>query len=131
MAWQEKYSHQQKYYERTKSWHKRMRVALRQEVIAAYGGKCVCCGESHFQFLTLDHPHGNGQEDRKKYKNMTGQIYGWAKKNGYPDIYRVLCMNCNWVRRYDVCPHELDKSANESNTTTKLISELQDTGLIK
>lgn len=111
MAWQEKYSYQEKYYERKKSWHKRMRQELRQEVLKAYGGECVCCGEKHWQFLTLDHPNGGGQEDRAKHKNITGQVYAWAKNNGYPAIYRVLCMNCNWVRRYDVCPHEVDKTA--------------------
>lgn len=112
MVWQEKYKAQEVYANKMKNWHKRMREKLRQEVLLAYGGKCVCCGESHWQFLTLDHPNGDGQEDRKKYRSITGQIYGWAKKNRFPDIYRVLCMNCNWVRRYNVCPHELDKSAN-------------------
>lgn len=110
MVWQEKYTAQKKYAEKMKSWHKRMREKLRKEVLKAYGGQCVCCYEDHWQFLTLDHPNGGGQEDRDKYKNITGQIYAWAKKNNYPPIYRVLCMNCNWVRRYNVCPHEKENA---------------------
>ena len=112
MAWNPKYGAQQRHYERTREWVKKYRKELRKEVILAYGGKCVCCGETHWQFLTLDHPSGGGIADRAKYRNSTGQIYGWVKKNGYPPIYQVLCMNCNWVRRYDKCPHELDKFAN-------------------
>lgn len=97
----------QRYLAKKGDWFKRFRSELRQEVIKAYGGKCVCCGESHWQFLTLDHPNGDGQVDRAKHRKIMGQIYAWAKKNGYPPIYRVLCMNCNWVRRYNgICPHE-------------------------
>lgn len=87
MVWQEKYKYQHKYYAKN----------------------CVCCGETEWKFLTLDHPNGDGQQDRAKYRNLTGQIYGWVIKNGFPPEYRLLCMNCNWVRRYDLCPHEIDK----------------------
>src|SRR5689334_23309544 len=35
---------------------------LRAEVIAAYGGKCACCGETEQKFLTIDHEEGTGAE---------------------------------------------------------------------
>ena len=99
---------QKKYYSSKKEWFREFRRNLRQEAIEAYGGKCVCCGESHWQFLTLDHPNGDGQKDRAKHRMVLGQLYGWVKKNGYPQgMYRVLCMNCNWVRRFGgKCPHD-------------------------
>lgn len=110
--WDAKYAAQKRYYLRNLENAKRYRMERRKQVIEAYGGKCVCCGETEWKFLTLDHPNGDGQQDRAKYRNATGQLFGWVIKNGFPKNYRLLCMNCNWVRRYDKCPHELDKTEN-------------------
>ncbi len=110
MTWKSKYKYQEKYYVANKAFKKKFRQELRQRVVKAYGGKCICCGENRWQFLTLDHPDGGGQIDRAKYRNSTGQIYGWAERNGYPNIYRLLCMNCNWVRRYHICPHDEERA---------------------
>jgi hypothetical protein len=30
------------------------------EMLSAYGGKCVCCGESEYKFLAIDHINGGG-----------------------------------------------------------------------
>lgn len=96
-----------KWREKNREWIKNFRRELRKEVINAYGGHCVCCGESNWEFLTLDHPNGNGQEDRAKHRLILGQLYGWCKKNNFPPGYQVLCMNCNWVRRFGgTCPHQ-------------------------
>lgn len=76
---------------------------------AAYGGyKCSCCGVDYHHFLTLDHIYNDGSKHRKENK-ITGGIYAWAKKNGYPKILRVLCWNCNVGRRHNnnSCPHQL------------------------
>lgn len=116
MAFSEKYKYQGRYYEKNKKWAKERRETKRREVVAGYGGKCVCCGESEYKFLTLDHPRGDGQEDRAKYRNSLDQIYGYVIKNNFPMKYSLLCMNCNWVRRYDICPHEVDKTINKINT---------------
>lgn len=98
---------------KVKSWARRYRTWLRKEVVKAYGGVCVCCGEHRWKFLTLDHPDGNGQKDREQHRMQVGQLYAWIKDQGYPKgYYRLLCMNCNWVRRYDVCPHEQEKDPN-------------------
>ena len=104
--WKPEYKYQQRYYEKNRQWRKKRRLEIRQRVVEAYGGKCICCDESHWQFLTLDHPEGDGQADRAKHHNTTDQLYGWVIKNGFPNNYRLLCMNCNWVRRYDTCPHQ-------------------------
>jgi hypothetical protein len=73
-----------------------------------YGGYCACkgCGESHKEFLQIDHIDGSGAEHRKKVKTMN--IYQWLKNKGYPrDNFRLLCGNCNWARGvYGYCPHE-------------------------
>ena len=97
-----------RYYEKNRQWIKKFRKDLKLEVVTAYGGKCECCDESHWQFLTLDHVDGNGQTDRAKYRNVTGALYGWIKRNNFPkNGYRLLCMNCNWIRRFGgTCPHQ-------------------------
>lgn len=83
--------------------------ALRLEVIAAYGGKCVCCGEATPEFMSIDHINGRGKEHRDGVMRATGQnLYAWLRANGFPkDEYRLLCCNCNLARGFfGACPHE-------------------------
>ena len=75
----------------------------RRRVIEHYGGVCVCCGESHYEFLSLDHVNGDGAEHRRQVAN----IVTWALKNGFPPSLQVLCYNCNCSRGFwGYCPHE-------------------------
>ena len=110
--------------ERAKAWNrnnaarsKANRVSyaarLKSEIVQAYGGKCVCCGESNPGFLTIDHIFNDGQEDRAK--NGSGQtFYTYLRNSGFPkDRYRLMCMNCNWARRNGVCPHEVDRKVSQ------------------
>jgi hypothetical protein len=83
------------------------RRALRLEMIAAYGGVCVCCGESRWEFLTIDHVNGGG----KKHQRSAGgsrRILEGLKKAGWPrDGFRLLCYDCNCSRgAHGYCPHE-------------------------
>ena len=80
---------------------------LKAKVIAAYGGKCECCGESEPAFLTIDHVNNNGSEHRKSIGS--NRIYGWLEKHGFPrDGFQLLCFNCNCGRRINggICPHQ-------------------------
>src|SRR5206468_7939701 len=56
-------------------WHK---AVIRDAVLDAYGGACVCCGETTREFLTLDHVHNDGARYR-----MAGPRSGDA-------LYRTL-----------------------------------------
>ncbi len=92
--------------DRTRNYNRK----LREELIAAYGGCCECCGEDHFEFLTLDHTNGNGAEEKRKlFGNARSgtHFFQYLKKHGYPkDGYRLLCFNCNCARGfYGFCPH--------------------------
>lgn len=79
----------------------------RKTVIVAYGGKCVCCGESDWHFLTLDHINNDGAEHRKKIGQS--RLYIWAEQNNYPSTLQVLCFNCNMAKGlYGICPHKKD-----------------------
>lgn len=83
---------------------KRFRV-LKQQAMEAYGGQCACCGESELAFLCIDHINNDGNEHRRQIKART--IYGWLRKNNYPDGFQVLCWNCNAGKHINggICPH--------------------------
>ncbi len=82
---------------------------LKDEVIAAYGGKCACCGEDTREFLVLDHVNGGGNKHRLSYgaRNASLYIYREVRRNGYPGGFQVLCANCNLAKeRAGGCPHQ-------------------------
>lgn len=84
------------------------RIELRREVIAAYGGCCTCppCGESVFEFLTIEHLQGDGAAHRAKVgRNAQAQLLD-IKKRGFPAEYTILCYCCNLAKAiYGTCPH--------------------------
>jgi len=90
---------------------------LKAEVFEAYGGKCVCCGESGLCFLTIDHINGDGAAHRRslskhrKSRSLCSQtIYVWLKHNGFPKDFQILCYNCNCAKgTSEFCPHQLMK----------------------
>jgi hypothetical protein len=87
------------------------RTEAKNIIIKHYGGKCVCCGETHREFLTLDHINGGGNKERKELKIKAGtEFYLYVIKNNFPNGYRLLCSNCNCSRGfYGYCPHEKEK----------------------
>ena len=90
-------------------WRRKFFGELRREMVAAYGGRCACCGEVEFIFLDLDHVKNDGKVDRAQRGN--GQrLLVWLKANGWPrNGYQLLCCNCNQgkARNGGVCPHKL------------------------
>ena len=74
------------------------------DVIARYGGKCACCGESRIEFMSVDHINGGGSKHRKE---IPSNLYTWLRQQGYPDGFRVLCLNCNLsIGFFGYCPHQ-------------------------
>ncbi len=105
---------------------KAQRIRILQEMVEAYGGRCVCCGESRVLFLTIDHVNNDGAAERKGMgdgptpNNKKGRaginFYRYLKKMGYPqDKYRLLCFNCNCgrARNDGFCPHQLTNDLPE------------------
>lgn len=80
---------------------------LRTDVLNAYGNKCQCCGESHREFLAIDHMNNDGTEHKKSLSLKSAQaFYTWLRKNNYPQGFQVLCHNCNMAKGfYGRCPH--------------------------
>lgn len=99
------------------------KAAMRSRCISAYGGKCVCCGESEQRFLTLDHVQNDGAAHRKEIGGGGWTGYRWAEANGYPPNLQLMCYNCNMGRALSggICPHKAKSSlayATTSNSTT-------------
>lgn len=82
-------------------------LKLRGQVIAAYGGKCACCGESDEHFMALDHKQNDGAAHRREIGGARS-IYYWLRANGFPrDRFQLLCHNCNMAKSfYGQCPHQ-------------------------
>lgn len=85
---------------RTAQGQRERRLAIRAEVLAAYGGQCACCGESTPNFLGLDHKNGDGVQHRATLDGRKTNMYYWAKRNYYPDLLQLLCWNCNYARNF-------------------------------
>jgi hypothetical protein len=77
----------------------------REAVIVKYGGRCKCCGETHRECLTIDHPNNDGAADRKN-RGGSVALYRWLAKRPVQDGYQLLCANCNTsFAFYGYCPH--------------------------
>lgn len=105
----------------TKKWRKnnyhkfmqyvrKRRNEVKIELVNGYGGKCECCGENRIVFLSLDHINRDGKIDRKRFYT-SDDLYRHLIKRGFPEGYRILCMNCNFATRYgNECPHKLEQA---------------------
>lgn len=115
---QELKEYKQRYYqenkelfrERQREWsktHKDVRhryyMNSREKFFEMYGYLCKCCGESIKEFLTIEHIHG-----RDTHKKNSAQVdYNKAVIEYRPDLYEVLCLNCNHAKgRLGYCPHK-------------------------
>lgn len=85
---------------------RRRNQRIKREVFSHYGGRCKCCGERRLEFLSIDHIHGNGAEHRRSGIGLGLRMYYWLRRNGFPDGFRLLCMNCNTsLGKWGYCPH--------------------------
>lgn len=91
--------------------NKRHRDTWRLTVLTHYGREgrleCCCCGESHEEFLQLDHINGGGVQDRKAVSGSS-LWYRIATKERFPTgKYETLCANCNFAKGIKGgCPHK-------------------------
>lgn len=73
-----------------------------------YGGKCTCCGEATYEFLTLEHLEGRPKNNKKRRTGKGAWLQ--VKQEGFPDKYTVLCFNCNCAKGiHGSCPHTWKK----------------------
>ena len=61
--------------ERVREIDRKARATLRQTVIAAYGGKCACCGIDDWHFLSIDHINNDGAKHRMETRFGSNQLW--------------------------------------------------------
>ncbi len=62
--------------------------------------ECAICKCDDYRVLNIDHIGGGGLKERRKQNLDGGAVFfRWLIKNNYPEGYRVLCRNCNWLEQ--------------------------------
>ena len=88
---------------------RRCDLRLREEILGHYSGgipHCACCSENVVALLVLDHTNSDGATHRRQTGRISGvRMYRWVRDHGFPEMFTVLCWNCNWGRRLGHCPH--------------------------
>lgn len=99
------------------------RLRIKAELVAGYGGKCTCCGETSIEFLTLEHLNGGGRAHRAIKDSLA--IFNEVIKSNFPSEYTILCMNCNFAKRFGKeCPHiTTGTNAAKIDTLVKALEE--------
>jgi len=114
LAYQRKWTQRNK--ERLREYYRTRRRRFKEYILNQYGGRCACCGETHLEFLCIDHIGGGGNKHRKHLAKTIRQslahggvpFYRWLKHNRFPLGFRVLCHNCNQaLGHYNYCPHRV------------------------
>lgn len=95
------------------------RRALRERVMAGYGNRCRCCGESRYEFLTFDHVNNDGAAHRRALfgsnrRASSTKLVRMLEREGFPDYMQILCWNCNQAKAFHgICPHRRDQGAGD------------------
>lgn len=83
----------------SRKFHKEYCKSLHTEIVKAYGGKCVFCGETVSEWLTIDHINGKVERSPGGHRVAGFCLYARLRKLGYPkEEHRLLCCNCNQCR---------------------------------
>lgn len=83
---------------------------LRQKLLALYGPVCVCCGFTDARALTLDHVKNNGAAERAEL----GERGVYRRALTHKADYQILCMNCQFIKRFEVAKTAVVKLAWET-----------------
>lgn len=117
LAWAKAYGQRPEVKVHKREYTSSYQARLKRQIIEHYAGNppsCQCCGESIYEFLTIDHINGQGRQKRKELGiNSSIGYYSWIIHNNYPDDLQVLCWNCNCGRntRPDkICPHKVSQN---------------------
>lgn len=96
-----------------KNQNKRRYIDSKLNVMRHYSGgdpACACCGETKYEFLSIDHVNGGGQKHRAEIKKGSGgvcSIHIWLERNDFPEGFQILCLNCNGaIGFFGYCPHQ-------------------------
>lgn len=81
------------------------KLKIKTQVLSHYGnGKatCVKCGYTDIRALSIDHINGGGAKHKEENDISGGSnFYLWLIRNHLPYGYQTLCMNCQFIKRYE------------------------------
>jgi hypothetical protein len=99
---------------RRRYWTLERRLTRRREAqaykslaIFHYSNGAMACADPYLEHpipssnmlaLTIDHIEGGGVRHRKTTRYWS--FYKWLARQGYPQGFQVLCMNCQMVKKY-------------------------------
>lgn len=79
------------------------RTQIKIRVLAHYSNKpkpeCVICGERGLPCLSIDHIEGCGTAERRRTGKGGYNFYLLLEKQGFPEGFQTLCMNCQFMKR--------------------------------
>ncbi len=87
--------------ERRKGYRQKEKQQLKAAVFAILGDVCALCGDSHKRALSVDHINGGGKWHYKIRGGGDGVYRDIIKDPDPHGKFRILCMKCNWLRRYE------------------------------
>lgn len=94
-------THKEELYEKNRAKKRNLKI----KALTHYGKNklaCVRCGFVDIRALSIDHINGEGYKHRKIGKAKLGSsFYRQLKDQGYPEGYQTLCMNCQWIKRFE------------------------------
>lgn len=97
-----------------KMWTREKRAGWREQVLRILGGHCVCCEETNFDVLEVDHINNDGKEERKKFRNFQMLLKKLRTVANSQSQYQLLCANCHTAKTHDViCIHRRAEVAIE------------------
>jgi hypothetical protein len=105
--YQRRYNQSEKGKIKLKEYQRKSNKKMMREFFEMYGNKCACCGETDYIFLTMDHVQNDGNKRRHGYGANNLTEYRIAIKEYRPDVYQILCYNCNHAKHLNggACPH--------------------------
>jgi hypothetical protein len=85
----------------------------RIEILSHYSmgkPKCKRCGNDDIRVLSIDHINGGGCKHQQEIKSKNGQhkkttLQQWILNNNFPEIFQILCMNCQYIKRWEHNEH--------------------------
>ena len=95
---------------------------LRKNAINLLGTKCCKCGFQDARALHIDHIHGGGCLEQKRFgtgaaylKNVCQSVMDNENK------YQLLCANCNWIKKIENKEHSGANKKLERKYTEKTL----------
>jgi hypothetical protein len=89
--------------------------------------KCSLCNSPNFSCLGLDHINGGGTHHRTTNPMANNNIYRLVMLQGFPEGYRLLCQNCNYLCHINTLSAKHGKTAkHRKKLKTEALSAYSD-----